>query len=44
LKAADKHGIDQSDFFINNHNVEIEYISPSPVKFNTVNLNLSHKL
>ena len=44
LKAADKYGIDQSDFFINNHNVEISYISPSPVKFNTVNLNLSHKL
>jgi len=44
LVAAMKHGIDQSDFFINNYNVEIEYISPSPVKFNTVNLNLSHKL
>jgi len=44
LASAEKYGIDQSDFFINTHNVNIEYISPSPVKFNTKNLNTSHKL
>lgn len=44
LKAAEEYGIDQSDFLINEHNVRLSYISPSPVKFNTKNLNLSHKL
>ena len=44
LKAAEENGIDQSDFFINDHHVQLAYISPCPVKFNTKNLNLSHKL
>lgn len=44
LTAAYDYGIDQSDFFINTGNVNINYITPSPVKFNTKNLNLSHKL
>jgi GR25 family glycosyltransferase involved in LPS biosynthesis len=44
LEAAEKNGIDQSDFFINTYNVKIEYINPSPVKFNTKNLNTSHFL
>jgi GR25 family glycosyltransferase involved in LPS biosynthesis len=42
LTATYINGIDQSDFFINTRNVNIEYITPSPVKFNTVNLNTSH--
>lgn len=42
LESAEKYGIDQSDFFINTHNVKIGYLTPSPVKFNTVNLNTSH--
>jgi len=44
LQAAESYGIDQSDFFINTYNVRIEYLSPSPVRFNKKNLNLSHKL
>lgn len=42
LKAAEEIGIDQSDFFINSKTVKIEYITPSPVKFNEKNLNTSH--
>lgn len=42
LEAAEKYGIDQSDFFINSMNVKIDYITPSPVKFNSINLNTSH--
>lgn len=44
LDAAEKYGLEQSDFIYNSHNLKLEYISPSPVKYNTVNLNLSHKL
>ena len=44
LRAAEHIGIDQSDFFINTYNVNIEYLSPSPTRFNSKNLNLSHKL
>jgi GR25 family glycosyltransferase involved in LPS biosynthesis len=44
LDAAEKNGIDQSDFFINTYNVNIEYVSPSPVKLNKINLNTSHNL
>ncbi len=44
LEAAYTLGVDQSDFFINSYNVNIDYITPSPVKFNTKNLNLSHTL
>ena len=43
LKAVEKHGLEQSDFIINERNVKLEYISPSIVKFNTRNLNLSHQ-
>jgi len=42
LNAAKEHGIDQSDFFINSFNVKIDYVTPSPVKFNKENLNTSH--
>ncbi|MEL0255651.1 MAG: hypothetical protein VW930_06875, partial [Burkholderiaceae bacterium] len=42
LNAAEEIGVDQSDFFINSKTVKLEYITPSPVKFNTRNLNTSH--
>lgn len=42
LDAVDKHGLDQSDFMINSSNLRIQYINPSPVKFNTVNLSTSY--
>lgn len=42
LECAEKNGIDQSDFFINTYNIKIDYVTPSPVKFNGVNLNTSH--
>ncbi len=44
LKAVEKHGLEQSDFIINEANLKLEYISPSIAKFNTRNLNLSHTL
>jgi hypothetical protein len=37
-------GLDQSDFIINSGVVKMQYLYPSPVKFNTTNLNLSHGL
>lgn len=42
LQVAEEKGIDQSDFFINSKTIKLEYITPSPVKFNTRNLNTSH--
>lgn len=42
LNAVETHGIDQSDFMINSKNLRIQYINPSPVKFNKVNLSTSY--
>jgi len=42
LNAVEKYGIDQSDFMINSKNLRIQYINPSPVKFNKVNLSTSY--
>jgi len=44
LLDAAKQGLDQSDFFINSKNIRMQYLSPSPVRFQGVNLNTSHKL
>ena len=44
LYAVERYGLEQSDFIFNNHNLRLQYITPSPVKFNTTNLNLSHKV
>ena len=41
LSVADKY-LDQSDFLINSYNVNIQYISPSPIKFNKTSLKTSH--
>jgi len=37
-----KYGWEQSDYFINNHNVKIEYIFPEYFTFKLKNLNMSH--
>jgi len=42
LHAITTLGIDQSDFMINSSNVRMQYIMPSPIKFNSVNLSTSY--
>ena len=42
LQAIETHGIDQSDFMLNSYNIDIQYINPSVVKFNSVNLSTSY--
>lgn len=44
LEAAKNNGLEQSDFHINENNVIMEYYYPSPVKYNSVNLNTSHNI
>jgi GR25 family glycosyltransferase involved in LPS biosynthesis len=44
LHAVENHGLDQSDFVINSYNVRMQYLYPSPVRYNNINLNLSHRL
>ena len=43
LVAASK-GLEQSDYIINSYNLRLQYLWPSPVKYQKENLNLSHKL
>lgn len=43
LKSAEI-GLEQSDFIINSHIMNLQYMYPSPVKFQPVNPNLSHTL
>jgi len=42
LDGVKKHGLDQSDYMINSKLVNIQYLFPSIVKFNDVNLKTSH--
>jgi len=42
LEAIEKCGMDQSDYMLNSFNIELQYILPSPVKFNSVNLSTSY--
>lgn len=42
LYAVEKYGLEQSDFIINSTNVRMQYVYPSPVKFNVINLKSSH--
>jgi len=42
IHAAKIYGLDQSDFIINSATVNIEYVLPSPVRFNTTYINTSH--
>lgn len=44
IHAVETYGFDQSDYMINSYNVKMQYIMPSPVKFNTVNLSTSYGL
>lgn len=44
LNAINKNGFDQSDFMINSYNIRMQYILPSPVTFNSVNLSTSYGL
>ena len=44
LVAVQTHGLDQSDFIINSYNIRLQYLYPSPVRYNSKNLNLSHRL
>lgn len=41
LKVAERN-LDQSDFILNSSNVNIQYLLPSPIKFNTINLSTSY--
>lgn len=42
LTALEKYGWDQSDYFINSHNVKMEYKMPEYFTFKFKNLNMSH--
>lgn len=42
LDVCAKKGLEQSDYIINDMNVSLEYVSPSPVSFNSKNLKTSH--
>lgn len=42
LDVVYKKGIDQSDYIINSMNLKLQYVIPSPVKFNTRNLSTSN--
>lgn len=44
LLACAEKGLEQSDFIINSTVMDLQYLYPSPVKFQSVNPNLSHKL
>jgi len=44
IEAIDMFGFDQSDFMLNSYNIRLQYLMPSPVKFNTVNLSTSYGL
>lgn len=42
MLAVAENGLDQSDFLLNSFNINIQYLLPSPVKFNTENLSTSY--
>lgn len=42
LDAVETYGLDQSDFMLNSFNLRVQYINPSPIKFNKVNLSTSY--
>ena len=42
IDTVDIFGIDQSDFMLNSYNINIQYVLPSPVKFNSTNLSTSY--
>jgi|TARA_B110000858_G_scaffold116695_1_gene133287 hypothetical protein len=42
LDVVATRGLEQSDYILNEMNVVLQYLTPSPIKFNTVNLSTSH--
>lgn len=44
LAAAERNGLEQSDFIYNTYNLSMQYLNPSPVRYQKVNLNTSHKI
>lgn len=42
LEIVSNNGLEQSDYMLNDMNVEISYANPAPVRFNTKNLRTSH--
>lgn len=44
LKKLETYGWEQSDFFINSYNVDLEYIIPEYFNFKSDNLNMSHSI
>lgn len=44
LRVAESYGLEQSDFILNEQTLFMQYIYPSPVKFQKINPNLSHGL
>jgi GR25 family glycosyltransferase involved in LPS biosynthesis len=44
LRFAKDYGLEQSDFIYNEQTIFMQYIYPSPTKFQKINPNLSHKL
>lgn len=42
LAAAERNGLEQSDFIYNSYNVSMQYVNPSPVRYQKENLNTSH--
>lgn len=42
LESVEKHGLEQSDYMINSHVVDLQYIYPSVATYNGKNLNTSH--
>ena len=44
LKNVERYGLEQGDFTFNNKVIPMQYIYPSPLKFQNIKPNLSHKL
>lgn len=44
LAAVERNGLEQSDFIYNTYNVSMQYVNPSPVRYQKENLNTSHEI
>lgn len=42
IGALENHGMEQSDFIINSHNIRLQYYSPSVCRYNKINLSTSN--
>jgi len=43
LSSAKKYGLEQGDMLFNSYNITMQYLYPSPIAYQKINLNLSHK-